>query len=244
MHIAICDDNIADRKQTERLMKREADRMISMGDTMYIDSFGNSEALLKTPMQYDAFLIDIRNTEGVTSADVLFALRSKGVSAPICIIYPRQDESFFDRKEQDIKYPSETLFLGKPLRPAELHETILKLKRLALNLSPSIELRGEFETNYVSEDEIISVSQYGIKAKVTLTENREKIISGDAYTLFMEITKEHDMFVMPSLNTVINLDYADHIHFGTIYLTNGQKFRCHRKVLAYVKHYLSGSAAD
>jgi glutamine synthetase len=58
----------------------------------------------------------------------------------------------------------------------------------------------------------------------------------------MEITKEHDMFVMPSLNTVINLDYVDHIRFGTIYLTNGQKFRCHRKVLAYVKHYLSGAA--
>ncbi len=242
MHIAICDDNIADRKQTERLMKREADRMISSGDPMYIDSFGNSEALLKTPMQYDAFLIDIRNTEGVTSADVLFALRKKGVSSPICIIYPREDDSFFDRKDQDIKYPTETLFLGKPLRPAELHETLLKLKRLAGSLAPSIELRGEFETNYVSEEEIISVSPYGNKARVTLTENREKIINGDAYTLFMEITKEHDMFVMPSLNTVINLDYVDHIRFGTIYLTNGQKFRCHRKVLAYVKHYLSGAA--
>ena len=39
MHIAICDDNIADRKQTERLLGRESDRRAKTDkiDAVHID---------------------------------------------------------------------------------------------------------------------------------------------------------------------------------------------------------------
>ncbi len=239
MHIAICDDNIAERKQTERLMKREADKLIASGDTLYMDSYGNVEALLGTPMQYDGFLVDFRNTENFSSIEVLHALRSKGVTAPVCIVYPRDDESYWDKKSP-ADYPAETLFLGKPLRPAELHETILKLKRISQNTVPSIELRGERETFYVAEDEIISVRQKGTKSLVKLTENREVLIGYDAYSLFEEIRHGHECFVMPNLASMINLSYVDHIRLNFIHLTNGERFRCHRKVLNYVRAYTKG----
>ncbi|MCR4616821.1 MAG: hypothetical protein K5669_01400 [Lachnospiraceae bacterium] len=238
MHIAICDDNIAERKQSERLLKREADKLISSGEPMYIDSYGNAEALLRTPMQYDAFIIDIRNTEGLNSAMVLSSLRKKGVTSPICVIYPREDKNFFDKS--DTVYPPETLFLGKPLRPEELHESILKFKRISLDTVPSIELRGEYETNYVSESEIIFARTEGPKARVTLADGRELIINSDAYTLFEEITKEHNMFVMPTINILINIDYIDHIRLGRIHLTNGKSFRCDRSVLRYINAYKKG----
>ena len=42
MHIAVFDDNIADRKQTERLLKRQSDRYQNEGkEHFYIDSYGN-----------------------------------------------------------------------------------------------------------------------------------------------------------------------------------------------------------
>ena len=83
MHIAICDDNIADRKQLERLLKRESDKRAAVSGILYTDSFGNAEALLANPMQYDAFYIDVCQTEGVSGSDIVSALTAKGVNAPI-----------------------------------------------------------------------------------------------------------------------------------------------------------------
>ena len=66
MHIAVCDDNVADRKQLERLLKRESDKRAASTGIIYTDSFGNSTSLLSNPMQYDAFYIDMCLTEGIT----------------------------------------------------------------------------------------------------------------------------------------------------------------------------------
>ena len=59
MHIAVCDDNIADRKQLERLLKRESDKRKNDSGLIYTDSFGDSEVLSRTPMQYDLFFVDL-----------------------------------------------------------------------------------------------------------------------------------------------------------------------------------------
>ncbi len=57
IYLAICDNNIADRKQLERLLEREKDRRLrENNDVLYIDSFGSEEALLATPVKYDIFL--------------------------------------------------------------------------------------------------------------------------------------------------------------------------------------------
>lgn len=238
MHLAICDDNIADRKQTERLANREADRRISEGDPMYIDSFGNAEALLKTPMQYDAFLIDIRNTEGMTSLKVLESLREKGVTAPVCIVYPR------DSKEkpapEDNDYPADTLFLAKPIRPEELRELITEISKNLIHRVSSIELRSEFDTLYVAENEIMYATAEGLKTKVTLTEGRSILIRGDVSTLFDEIKGGHNCFVMPSINSIINIDHIVKMRLRTAEMPDGTRFKIERHVLDYVKAYMDG----
>ena len=83
MHIAVCDDNVADRKQLERLLKRESDKRAASTGIIYTDSFGNSTSLLSNPMQYDAFYIDMCLTEGITGTEVANALIAQGVNAPI-----------------------------------------------------------------------------------------------------------------------------------------------------------------
>ena len=59
MHLAVCDDNIADRKQMERLLGRESDRRLGTTGVLYVDSFGNRDAILTTPMIYDGLFIDM-----------------------------------------------------------------------------------------------------------------------------------------------------------------------------------------
>ena len=60
MHLAICDDHMADRKQMERLLGRESDRRLNTTGVLYVDSFGSKESILVTPMIYDAIFMDIQ----------------------------------------------------------------------------------------------------------------------------------------------------------------------------------------
>ena len=50
MHIAICDDNVADRKQLERLLSRESDARMAQSGVFYTDSFGDT--MLGDPFLY------------------------------------------------------------------------------------------------------------------------------------------------------------------------------------------------
>ena len=59
MHIAVLADNIADRKQTERLLDRANSALASEIGTLYVDSFGDESSFLPVCMKYDLFLLDI-----------------------------------------------------------------------------------------------------------------------------------------------------------------------------------------
>ncbi len=239
MHIAICDDNIADRKQTERLLRREADKLRTEGEMLYIDSYGSCEELAKTPMLYDGFIIDIRNTQGFNSASVIKTLREKGVTAPVCAIFMRDSEECPTPGKGD--YPDDALFLAKPIRPEELHEIISGFRTALKEVIPGIEIRNETSTLYVSEDEIIYAEQNGFSTSVILTRNRVISVHGDAYSFFESITKGHACFVMPSMSSVLNLKYVDHLQMRKAYLEDGKFFKIDRQVMPYVKAYLSGT---
>ena len=81
MHIAICDDNIADRKHLERLLGRESDRRKDTKGILYIDAYGNVDALTKSPMIYDLFFIDMTQLPPY-GMETAILLREMGVVAP------------------------------------------------------------------------------------------------------------------------------------------------------------------
>ena len=120
MHIAVMDDNIADRKQLERLLDRESDRRIQTTGNLYIDSFGALESLFIAPKQYDFFMVDITDNpdECVNTAG---KLREMGIKVPVCIL--RKESEFADYKD----LPDDVLFLEKPIKVAKLTETIDKV---------------------------------------------------------------------------------------------------------------------
>ena len=229
MHIAVCDDNVADRKQTERLMKREADKWIADGDTFYTESFGNAQALLGTPMAYDAFMIDICHTEGLTAHNVVEQLRAKGVIAPMIMVC-----SDVNYREQD--FEEGTLFLDKPLQPAKIHEAMLKVKEYTLSKEPLIELRGE-ETLYVKDDEILYAEQNGYTSKVTLSNGRIVIARTDVSNLFDELREEHRSFILLGTKAMINIDHVTSVRFHRATMIDGRKFSVSGDSLRYLIAY-------
>ena len=123
MHIAVLDDNIADRKQIERLLDRESDRRIATTGNLYTDTFGAVEAFLSAPRQYDFFMIVIKG-EVNESVDIAAKIRDLGIKVPICFF--RSEKEF----EGVDNMPENVLFLEKPVKVAELTAVIDEVIRL------------------------------------------------------------------------------------------------------------------
>lgn len=228
MHIAVCDDNVADRKQLERLLKRESDRRASSGEVLYTDSFGNAPALLANPMQYDAFYIDMCCTEGITGMDVAASLAAQGVNAPIvmcCSTVNYREHSF----------PDNVIFLDKPIKAAELTASIdhaLEIKSKAL---PLIELREEEKTIYVTEPDILYAVESGRIVKVHLTDGRSVDVSTSAMNLFGQL-ESHPTFFAPGLKVVLNGRHIMKIGFHKVTMTDGASFKVPKKCMDYAKY--------
>ena len=89
MHIAVCDDNVADRKQLERLLKRESDKRAASTGIIYTDSFGNSTSLLSIPCNTMPSIL-ICLTEGTTGTDVVNALTAGGQRTHRAVLFQDQ----------------------------------------------------------------------------------------------------------------------------------------------------------
>lgn len=91
MHIAICDDNIADRKHLERLLSRESDKRMGSPNLLYVDSYGDRDHFFSShPLMYDLIFMDMAQTPTLT-AEILDTLTQMGCRAPIVLYSSKVD---------------------------------------------------------------------------------------------------------------------------------------------------------
>lgn len=236
MHVAVCDDNVADRKQMERLLGRESDRRARLTEGLYIDSYGNEKALLANPMQYDIFYIDMCRTEGTDGAGVANALCAAGVRVPIYMCC-----SEIDYREKQL--PENVFYLNKPIKPDMLVTSLDKAYEIKQNAVPLIELREEKQTHYVTEADIM----YGI------AENRHvNIYLANGYIAKVVSSVEnlfdqwahYDTFLMPSLKVILNGRFIEKVGMLHVYMKDGTKFPAHGPYKAYAKLLLEKYTAN
>ncbi len=227
MHIAICDDNIADRKQLERLIKRESDKRAKTTGILFADSFGNAASILANPMQYDVFYIDMCKTEGVTGMDVVNGLINQGVHAPIVMCCS-------DIRYREMSFPANVIFLDKPIRVDELSDSIehaLKIKEQAPSL---IELREDYNTVYVTEPEILYGIVEGHYVKISLTDKRTVYAATTAANLFAQL-EIYPSFIFPSHKVIFNGRYIEKLGFHKVYMIDGTCFKIPMDCMPYTK---------
>ena len=217
MHVAICDDNGADRKQMERLLKRESDRRAQTTGTLYVDSFGNVDALLSNALMYDVFYVDMCQTPGVEVRDVIKALAKTGSKAPVVLCCSK-----INYREQT--FPENVFFLDKAIKVAELSESIDRALEIK-NAAPSvIELRDEEDTIYVTDDEILYAVAKGRAIEVTLTGGRTKILRTDLYNLYSGWSAKHNCFLPPAGHFLLNCRHIKKLGLLNAEMSDGKKF--------------------
>ena len=230
MHVALCDDNTADRKQSERLLQRESLARIPSTGPLYVDSYGSAASLLTKPMQYDIFFLDIcRSAENaVIVASKLVAL---GVKAPIVLIC-----SDLDYRKMDTKFAHEgqILFLDKPLRQSDISDTISHALELLENAEHTIELRSQGQTLYVVEADIMHAVQKGRNTLVTLADRSQILIPTSAENFYGQI-KQYPCFLCPSEKTVVNARHILKIFLGRITMVDNKGFFAPSGVIKYAK---------
>lgn len=227
MHIAICDDNMADRYQLERLLKRESDKRISSTGNWYTDAFGNCDALLSNPMRYDAFYIDVCKTEGITGVDVVNRLSEAGVNAPIILCCS-------DINYREFPFPANVFFLDKPIKADELADSLDHAVNIKNRAESLIEFREDKETYYVTEPDILYAVESGRYMVVTLTSGQTIHVLTNTANLFAQLAA-YPSFIAPNHKTIINGRYISKLGLFKAVMTDGSVFKIHASCMAYTK---------
>lgn len=91
MHVAVCDDNVADRKHIERLLSRESDKRSGTTNILYIESYGNKEHFLSgNPFKYNIIFMDMCSEPGIVE-EILSTLDASGYNAPVILYSSKID---------------------------------------------------------------------------------------------------------------------------------------------------------
>lgn len=207
MHIAIYDDNIADRKQTERLLGRASDaRRVEKGEGYFIDSYGNIEALMHYPQMYGIFFIDTCYSDE-TGLDIAKLLLDAGCSGEI-VLLPGERYDYRSMAEEAGLY-DRFHYLNKPILVKELNEMLLECEEAAGPAVSVMELRNEQETIRAREEEIIcAISDDPLMLTVFLTGGRSIGIMTNIHNFYSECNAKGMALIRPvSSRVIINLQH-------------------------------------
>ena len=240
MHIAICDDNIADRKQLERLLDRESDRRKNTSGVFFCDSYGNSEHLSRNPMPYELFLLDMTSEEpdGLSFA---IELRRLGVTAPIALCSSSINYQEALKKLPEQERPADLLFIDKPIKVADLTAIIDEALHLGSNRASTIELRSDRTTIYAYEDDIAYVTSKNAYLTVHLTDGRD-ITMLDTVSNFYSMIRNYKHLVLVSERTIINAVHVQKMSGLKVTMDDGKKLSCpllSRPFLSYARKKLT-----
>lgn len=231
MHIAVCDDNVADRKQLERLLGRESDSRKADTGVFYTDSYGDSAVLSCNPMPYDLFFIDLTAGEpdGLSFA---LSLREFGVTAPIILCCSKIDYEAAYSSLPDCPY--EFMYLKKPIIKAELSASIDKALKLLSHRTPTIELRSDQDTYYVTEDDIVYAVANGQYVQVLLKDGTEVSILA-RLTEFYYSVEMYSHMVLLTDRAMCNVAYLKDYSPFKVTLKNGVTLKSSPFSFKYIK---------
>ena len=215
MYIAVLADNIADRKQTERLLGRANDVLANETGTLYIDSYGDAQSLMRAPMKYELFFLDIYGAED-HGRSVIDALKSANVPGKIALVLPEDIPFSYQNAIEGL------LTIQKPLIATTLHQLIKDAhKEQMQTVVPKVEIRSENETYYVPLEQIIYAQEINHFVYVHLDNGSTLTILGEIRDFYRWVNN-HKKFVHVKKDTVLNLNHVISSSKKEYHMSNGE----------------------
>ncbi|MCR5734010.1 MAG: hypothetical protein K6G22_05305 [Lachnospiraceae bacterium] len=224
LYIAILDDHIADRKHLERLFDREHSYRESIGQTIYIDSFGNSDALFKTPYRYDLFIIDISGENDLSSMEAAEKVIGLGIEATIVICSAGADDEADPVTSEDIHTEkTDIIFEKKPLYKDDIKRLVDTAFERSAKKTPLIEIRckdGTVFAPYTDFSYALNRDRQYL-TEIHLSDGRV-LICTENMSQFSSLLLAYDCMV-PCGRDFVNLSHVTGIKPGSLTLSDGKK---------------------
>lgn len=211
IHIAICDDEATDRRQTETLVKE------IMGEeriTVTISAYESAEPLLaaiKSGLRFDILLLDVM-MDNLDGMELAAALRELGDDTSIVFISSNREMALRGYEVEAARY------LGKPIERPRLREALLfcvkKLREKKEILLPT--RRGQRSIPY---SQIVFGEAVDRATRLTLSDGVEEV------TLkFSQLAGQlpERQFVLCHRSYFVNLDYASYLRSRELELSTGE----------------------
>lgn len=200
MHIAICDDNIADRKHLQRLLERESDKRAGTPDIFYIDAFGDKEHFLFNPLLYDLIFIDMTSTPTLAE-EIVTELERIGYKAPLVMYSSTYDHS------KNPNLASTIIHRQKPQLQSHLPELIALAEEHKKSKIVKMEFRTREKTYYYRKEDIL-YAEFFNKSDVILhlNDNTTQRIVGDSEDYNSEFEPYMEFYRINS-KYIINANY-------------------------------------
>ena len=215
MYIAVLADNIADRKQTERLLGRANDVLANETGTLYIDSYGDAQSLMRAPMKYELFFLDIYGAED-HGRSVIDALKSANVPGKIALVLPEGIPFSYQNAIEGL------LTIQKPLIATTLHQLIKDAhKEQMQTVVPKVEIRSENETYYVPLEQIIYAQEINHFVYVHLDNGSTLTMLGEIRDFYRWVNN-HKEFIHIKKDTVLNLNHVISSSKKEYHMSNGE----------------------
>lgn len=214
--IAILDDDPADRKQSERLLSRERDARVRQNEVIYFDTYGSREAILPYCTKYDLFLIDISHSSPdgfMTAVD----LTHHGAAGRMVLASSTIDYRSRYKEHEDF------IFIEKPLYQRHISELVDIATEHRQKQVPRLEIRGEKDTIYVTQDEILYLKEQKYYTIVALTGDRTFHMSGGLGKICRELSP--DRFIYIDNKTIINTAHVASHEKNTFRMSDGAVIR-------------------
>lgn len=231
MHIAVLDDDVASRKQMERLLERASDANKKNGlEGYYIDSYGAFDSLHSKAAMYDAIYIDIVDSD-MKGHEIAKSILNSGIQGKIILCI----SSLNYREIISSEDAEQFLFIDKPVNTEELNNTLSICEENRKNREPQIEIRTKDETLYVKYNEFLyAKALVAGKTTIVLKGRKDTIYYKDISMVRKAIT-EYPFMIAVNKDTVISTYHIDRVTSFHVHMNDGTSFPISLKMSSALK---------
>lgn len=231
MHIAVLDDDVASRKQMERLLERASDANKKNGlEGYYIDSYGAFDSLHSKAAMYDAIYIDIVDSD-MKGREIAKSILNSGIQGKIILCI----SSLNYREIISSEDAEQFLFIDKPVNTEELNNTLSICEENRKNREPQIEIRTKDETLYVKYNEFLyAKALVAGKTTIVLKGRKDTIYYKDISMVRKAIT-EYPFMIAVNKDTVISTYHIDRVTSFHVHMDDGTSFPISLKMSSALK---------
>lgn len=217
MHIAICDDNVADRKHLERLLSRESDKRAGTPNILYVDSYGEKMHFLANPLKYNLIFMDMSSEPGIVEF-ILEHLNAMGYHAPLVLYSDKIDYTRIPN------LPDYVVHARKPYIPDPLPEFLALGDANVMGHVVTVAVHVDSVINHVPKYTILYAIEENKTCRLYLTDGKSTKVDEKIDEL-RQLFEPFEEFARVNNNSIANFKYVSAVMPGTLVMQDYKELK-------------------